>query len=822
MRPVQLIMSAFGSYADREIIDFSHLENGLFLISGDTGSGKTTIFDGIVYALYDRTSGGIRDGNMMRCVNAGPGTPTYVEFVFLCKGEKYRIVRNPDYERESLRRDKNGNLKMTQEKSKVELYLSDGSLFRENKKETNRKIEEIIGLDAKQFMQVAMIAQGDFLKLLHAKSEERKEIFSRIFDTGIYAGMQRELRQREKECAMLLKEREQAFSEQVSRIAVPPEWEKAREAEEILSSRVPEQILSLLEEINAYGEKEVQFLFQKRETSREKVKMLEEKRKGLKELADLLERKLSRQAWLDENADTEQQLLQKEAEKQRALEKQEALLGNLNLLTEQMSAAYQAEKNQLEENEKELDALQAMLEKMEYLGRTKEKKAQQWQAARTDYQKANARYETLYEGFFKEQAGILAAELTEGKPCPVCGSIHHPQKAPVSEHAPTQLQVQYAREALQEASGQQEKCQTKYLEAAQQYQASLGSLEQEGKRLLGSDFSAENPDYQEQIREAVKKAADRLNLCEKQYKVNRQQREKELRECMRSCAAYKKNLSEIQKKREEFIRLWERTKGEQAADQEREKLLRKQNRTVEEIAKEADAAAQNEKTAKAEEKTADVAYQKGYSRQQSNEKIMEILKEYQEDFCKKREEYVQIRHLSQTACGTLSGSVKMDFESFIQRKYFQQVVWFANRRLEKMSSGQFLLKCREMDRLGGRARTGLELDVYSLLTGSVRDVKTLSGGESFMAALSLALGMSDAIRSTAGGIQLETLFIDEGFGALDENAREQAVRVLEQLSGENRLTGIISHVPELKEQIEARLLISKDRNGSHVRWLDGR
>ena len=163
----------------------------------------------------------------------------------------------------------------------------------------------------------------------------------------------------------------------------------------------------------------------------------------------------------------------------------------------------------------------------------------------------------------------------------------------------------------------------------------------------------------------------------------------------------------------------------------------------------------------------------------------------------------------------------MDFESFIQRKYFQQVVWFANRRLEKMSSGQFLLKCREMDRLGGRARTGLELDVYSLLTGSVRDVKTLSGGESFMAALSLALGMSDAIRSIAGGIQLETLFIDEGFGALDENAREQAVRVLEQLSGENRLTGIISHVPELKEQIEARLLISKDRNGSHVRWLDG-
>ena len=158
MRPIQLILSAFGSYADREVIDFSHLEKGLFLISGDTGSGKTTIFDGIVYALYDRTSGGIRDGNMMRSAHARLKTPTYVEFVFSCRGEKYRIVRNPDYERESLRRDKDGKPKMTQEKSKVELYLPDGSLLRENKKETNRKIEEIVGLDAKQFMQVAMIA----------------------------------------------------------------------------------------------------------------------------------------------------------------------------------------------------------------------------------------------------------------------------------------------------------------------------------------------------------------------------------------------------------------------------------------------------------------------------------------------------------------------------------------------------------------------------------------------------------------------------------------------------------------------------------------
>ena len=294
-----------------------------------------------------------------------------------------------------------------------------------------------------------------------------------------------------------------------------------------------------------------------------------------------------------------------------------------------------------------------------------------------------------------------------------------------------------------------------------------------------------------------------------------------MKEQERICSYFRDSLEEIQKKRESFIRQWERTLGEQKADMEREKLLRKKWRNTEDAAEAAKSVMIKEKAAITSEKEADLAYQKSYSRQQSNVRIFDMLLEYQQDYEKRREEYIQIHHLSQTAGGTLNGSVKIDFESYIQRKYFQQVVWCANRRLEKMSSGQFLLKCREMDRLGVRAKTGLELDVFSLLTGSVRDVKTLSGGESFMAALALALGLSDTIRSTAGSIRLETLFIDEGFGSLDENAREQAVRVLEQLSGENRLIGIISHVPELKEQIEARLEVSKSKDGSHVRWLDG-
>ena len=175
-------------------------------------------------------------------------------------------------------------------------------------------------------------------------------------------------------------------------------------------------------------------------------------------------------------------------------------------------------------------------------------------------------------------------------------------------------------------------------------------------------------------------------------------------------------------------------------------------------------------------------------------------------------------NLSRTANGTLSGSVKIDFESYVQRQYFEQMIHCANYHLQKMASGQFLLQCRSLENLSTQGNAGLDLDVYSLVTGKVRDVKTLSGGESFMAALALALGMTDVITRTMGAVRVETLFIDEGFGSLDENAREQAIRILQGLAGGQRLVGIISHVSELKEQIEQQLTVRRDKTGSRAEW----
>ncbi len=183
-----------------------------------------------------------------------------------------------------------------------------------------------------------------------------------------------------------------------------------------------------------------------------------------------------------------------------------------------------------------------------------------------------------------------------------------------------------------------------------------------------------------------------------------------------------------------------------------------------------------------------------------------------------QKQYEVLNQLSRTANGTLPGSVKLDFETYVQRKYFKKIIHAANRRLAKMTSNEFILQCREIQNLSSQGQAGLDLDVYHLVSNRTRDVKTLSGGESFMAALSMALGLADIVQNTAGAVSLETMFVDEGFGSLDDASRERAIQILKELAGEKALVGIISHVNELKEQIDWQLKVTKSEHGSHVRW----
>lgn len=827
MRPLKLTMSAFGSYAGEETIDFSGMEQGIFLVTGDTGSGKTTIFDGIVYALYDRTSGGVRDGNMMRSAYADLRTPTFVELEFLCRGERYRVVRNPDYERESLRKDKDGNPKKTLEKSKTEFYLPDGSMFRGNKKEINQKIEELLGMDARQFMQMAMIAQGDFLKLLHAKSEERKEIFSRLFDTGIYGKIQEELRKREKESAVSLKNKERACQEQMERILYSEEFTEAKELEACKDARHLEDAIRLLGKLLEEDAFLEQNLFKKKEEIKEKLRALGKSGELLEKLEAVRKERQRKSSWLKEHLPKEDEYLKLEQSAEQQLRStEEQYRTEVQKIAKDLEAFAQ-KKDGISERLVQMEGLKKLWEQAIRCLKQQKGDAGLWKQSNEAYRKKSEVYEELYEAFFREQAGILAQNLKNGAPCPVCGSTNHPKKAILSVKAPDQNQVNLAKEAVRAAQTRREEAQASFLKSSENYQAALGSLTQEGKRLLGAEFDANEQVWREKANEAMQLARAEMDSYKKEYERKKKQKEVLEQEGQKQLKQFQEIYQQRKAEKEQFIRLAERTRGEEAAAQKQELDLTKewqqhfgnlQTVTEEVLAEQlekiqAQTISLNEECSRVEKR-----WQVCHVRNQTNETTLGILLKYQKEYEMLKEQYVLIHHLKLTADGGLSGSAKLDFESYIQRKYFERIIQRANQRLLQMSSGQFLLKCKDIDQLSNRGKVGLDLDIYSLVTESARDVKTLSGGEAFMAALSMALGLADVVQDMAGAIRLDTMFIDEGFGSLDDHAREQAIRVLYELTGEKRLIGIISHVAELKEQMDSKLVVTKGKKGSHVTW----
>lgn len=831
MRPLKLVMSAFGSYAGEETVDFSGMENGIFLVTGDTGSGKTTIFDGIVYALYDRTSGGVRDGNMMRSSYADLRTPTFVEFSFSCRGEDYRIVRNPDYERESLRKDKDGNPKKTQEKSKVELYLPDGSLFRGNKREVNRKIQELLGLDAEQFMQVAMIAQGDFLRLLHAKSEERKEIFSRIFDTGIYGKIQKELRELEKDSYGRLKDKEKAIREQGMRILAPEDWEGWESLEKAREQGNPEELLRLLELLIKELGRQVTLLQTEKEQKKQQASRMEKIWDTARTIVSLQEKIQKQEKWLEENLLLEAQYQEEERKGTQKLQEKTEKLQMHKIAAEKEQQRFAEEEKALKERLSQMEGLKSLWSEAILAMKKQKKTAADWDKANRSYKEKQQAYEKMYDLFLREQAGILADSLMDGMPCPVCGSTVHPRKALLSSEAPSQAQVENGKKTCKKAEEEREQAQKSYEEAARDYQTALGSLTQEGKRLLGENFDAKADEWKQKASNAMEKAKTELKECREEYNRKKAERKAEQTILEQEAESVRKMAESARKKLEAFIRQASQTKGEKkAAMEQKTELLKKWKQESgkndffqigpdgEEIGKAVETTEEELAVLNVECRDLEKEYQKVYSMYQSDEMTAELLKKYQKEHNTLQKEYVTLHHLSQTACGNLSGTAKIDFESYIQRQYFEKIIHRANKRLMQMSSGQFILKCRRLSQLGNQGRVGLDLDIYSLVTESIRDVKTLSGGESFMAALSMALGLADVIQDSTGAVRLDTLFIDEGFGSLDDNAREQAIRVLYDLAGENRLIGIISHVTELKEQIEPKLFVTKTKKGSHVAW----
>lgn len=883
MRPVKLTMSAFGSYSGTEVIDFTVVRGGLFLITGDTGAGKTTVFDAITYALYDRTSGGVRDGNMMRSQYAADSTDTFVEYSFLCRDKMYMVRRNPEYMRAGKRKNADGSVRLVKETAKVSLVLPDGREFQGKKRETDQKIEEILGLDAGQFRQTAMIAQGDFLQLLHAGSRERKKIFTKIFQTQIFWKIQEELKEQGKKIYAELEKKEEDIRREIQRIDIAfnlPDAKADEDAAELI--RFWNNIAEIDMPEAEMTETAVARILQK---GNEWLIRLEEKEKQVQEEADnlrvLIEKKLETNRLFDllENARETSKKLGKDREIYEAMRHQAAAgeraerARNLELQalrTEQDLERMKSEISELEiwaekhaEDEQRLHT-QLRMQELEFGGREPEiqenivriremlpryesvrrlkaecdRQTEQMNICINNCIRTSNEYEMKYRRFFEGQAGILGEALKEGEPCPVCGSVHHPDKARRAEDVPDQSAVENAKAERDQAEQSREKVQKNY----QKVRAALAAEEailgenppdpdEVRKRLSSLEKELENgrnrlektrAEHRKCLEENRRKAGQLESLC-RQRTETLKRLEEEKKAFYKEVKSQKFNDSEQYRQAVQWIKEWKvKDKKVKRFDEEmlrchtQMETLEKQIGDKKRADTEDDEKRQKELTEILKEirkRSMDL-----HGRIEANKIAYENLKKYFKAQSEMRQRYETVGNLSRTANGNLSGSVKLDFETYVQRRYFRKIIQAANRRLARMTSNGFILQCRDIRALSSQSQSGLDLDVYDLVSNSVRDVKSLSGGESFMAALSMALGLADIVQNTAGAVNLETMFVDEGFGSLDDDARERAIRILKELAGEKDLVGIISHVNELKEQIEWKLNVVKTEQGSRTEW----
>ena len=930
MKPLKLTMSAFGSYAGKNVIDFTGQQQGIFLITGDTGAGKTTIFDAITYALYNQTSGGERNGNMMRSQYAQPETETYVELEFLYRGQTYRVRRNPDYK--ITKTLKNGKIREQKVPHSVELTLPDGTVFPEKKNATDAKIIEILGLTADQFSQIVMIAQGDFLKLLYTKSDERKMIFSKLFRTDIYWKIQENLRRKSMEMDERIQENDRAFEQEKSRIIPLSESEEIPLDELVerlrgrLKDALKEQNLrrANVEELNKKITKyeEINKLFVSLEKirqtgrelearqaeSKERRKQIENARKADKVLVaeqqnlrqqQAVEQSAQAIAKMGETLADNQEMfetLKTQLQEAEAKQKREAADTQKKMLAlEQSFPSYEALQNARSEEQqakkvwedlrktseesfhKKAAGIAALKEQQKRQEQAVEKTKKNWEQTSLSASESAKHYEHMYEAFLKEQAGILAENLSAGCPCPVCGSTVHPDPAKLSDHAVTELEVEQAKKTRAAAEEKRDMAYAAFEAEKTEKQKLAQAVEKEE-----ADFVLAQTIAKQQRKEAEQNYVSLQKIAE-------QIREKlvypSLAEAKKQYAAMQKALEvaeqEIAKKRQKVSELAEAMntlKGQKLAEEENQKTAKKLAvKTEKEYAK------LLEKSGFVSEETYHLAilpersrsklereekeYESQCLRQQSEQKLLEkqvsgktytdttelneqlkaekqALKEAEKTYMelhtayendravlqncavylekgKKLESEDQvIKSLSKTANGRLSGSAKIDFETYIQRQYFKQIIHEANKRLLTMSNHQFILKLKEEANTGRKTNEGLDLSVYSLVTDSERDVKTLSGGESFLAALAMALGLSDIVERSAGAIHPDMMFIDEGFGSLDAQSRQQAIEVLAELAGDSRMVGIISHVTELKEQIDRKLVVSRTDKGSRAVWTE--
>lgn len=917
MRPLKLRISAFGPYAGNVELNLEKLgTNGIYLITGDTGAGKTTIFDAIMYALFGTPSGDNRDATMLRSKYAQPDTPTEVELTFINGDKEYTVKRNPEYQRPSKRGDK-----LTSQKAEAMLTLPDGNIVTKPK-EVNAAIRDILGVDREQFSQISMIAQGDFMKLLVAETKDRQKIFREIFDTKYYQILQERLKNESGTLSRKFDEAKLSVNQYIKGILCNPddvlsfEVEKAKSGnmmitdvmeliavlikkDETTSQNIQEEIIVLenqLEKVNKeltkaenYAKAENDLAHTIKEYA-EKISLVEDLKEKVNELKsrqpeiDLKQKQIgeieAQYSLYDEllmkQKTVDELLINRDKNKKRietAQVKIDGLKETIVRLKEEQATfidiALQKEKftYQKEEAEAKKKKIETFQTRLIAFNRQKEI----LHRAQDDYCRSNEiaektaeNYHFLNKLFLDSQAGILADMLQEGEPCPVCGSIEHPNRAVKPTEIPTEAQLKSAKKRVDETAKDAALFSRKAGELLGKVSAEQESLLNECGELLNVEALSDAYTKSEEILALLKNSI--LQLHTKIDEMNRMIQRKEWIEKQipsqeaelervnqiladteknmvsdeatlkenkiqmdsisqklkyRSKAEAKAVLDNLKKEianqnklfetAENRYRVMENSINELKGRQEQLKMFLdgKENVDKEQLTK--DKQMLLEKRGLLSERQKQLAV-----RMDANVRAKSNIAVRAEELTLIEEKWTWVKALSNTANGNISGKEKIMLETYVQSTFFERIIQRANTRLMVMSDGQYELRRRKVAS-DYRGQSGLELDVKDYYNGSVRDVKSLSGGESFKASLSLALGLSDEVQSMAGGIRLETMFVDEGFGSLDGDSLQQAIRALTSLADGNRLVGIISHVAELKEKIDKQIVVKKDKTcGSRV------
>ena len=912
MRPLYIKISAFGPYAGEVDIDMSKLgESGLYLITGDTGAGKTTIFDAITFALYGEPSGGVREVDGLRSKYASDDTPTDVELIFSNGGKIYKIRRNPAYMRPSKR---GGGL--TERKAEALLTMPDGNVIT-RRSDVDKAVCQILGVNRGQFMQIVMIAQGEFLRLLNAGTEERQKIFRDIFKTYNFKTLQDELRTAANAAERACEGQREMLAACISRIDCQPESPLSARAEGVKSGGASEDALELVDAIICADKR----LLSQLESGRGELnKKLAEAQGALtaaevrrRQRAQLNEALASRgeQSQGLERAQRQRQSLEERAEEMNGVSREiiscgallpkydelgkvQAQRAQLEGAHKKLSSALEEAKGRLEAAQKKLESDRAQYKSLEGAEISLVKVREQLNSARDCYKKLNdiakrikavralslqletaqrqfaaldgqtvakrGQYNAAHDAFLRNQAGLLASQLKEGTPCPVCGSTVHPSPAHMCGATLTQeqlnsLKTQYEKlsESREKAGGEAGQLKARFAAA----QEELFALAEENG--LPRDVDGLESAIAGQLK-TIEDGARRMREQEEQFSSAAQRRkavegdislgESNIRSLADSVSDYTSRLSaaaaELAAGDSRIATLSQglpfgekaqlsthiaALKGKRSAYDEQlaacEKDISARSAKVSELngeinklqslideGKEIDEAASSAalSAAKAAISQNEQSARELSARIKINERTHSELAECRKNLGEGEKQLIFLRALSNTANGTVQGKEKVMLETYVQTFYFDRIIAKANLRLLRMSGGQYeLMRRKSADNL--RSQSGLELEVMDHYNGSVRSVKSLSGGESFKASLSLALGLSDVVQAAAGGIRLDTMFVYEGFGSLDSGSLDQAIDALISLAEGNRLVGIISHVSELKERIDRQIIVTKNKTG---------